>query len=147
MSSKCRGSESSYSAGCRCDVCKRAAADARRERRRREREAVGELPGSDIPRTRLVSIATDNPSTSGYVDASVVVAVGAEIDALGGGVRPGLAAAAMALAAVLDNPRATSSKPAAAGALVNILNQLRKSAAGAKPKLASVRSMTSEKRT
>jgi hypothetical protein len=55
---------------------------------------------------------------------------------------PGLAAIAMALAVVLDNPRATSSKPPAAGPLVNILNQLRKSAQGAKPKLASVRRMT-----
>lgn len=54
-------------------------------------------------------------------------------------------AAALALAAVLDNPRATSSKPAAAGALVNIMNQLRKSAQGAKPKLAAVRQMTTVK--
>jgi len=56
--------------------------------------------------------------------------------------RAGLAAAALSLAAVLDNPRATSSKPAAAGALVNILNQLRKSASGSKAKLAAVRQMT-----
>jgi hypothetical protein len=60
--------------------------------------------------------------------------------------RPGLVAAAVALAAVLDNPRATSSKPAAAGAQANILNQLRKTAGGSKAKLASVRSMTAIKR-
>jgi hypothetical protein len=71
-----------------------------------------------------------------------VAAVREEIEALGGVGRPGLAAAALALAAIFDNPKATSSQPPAAGALVNILNQLRKSAAGAKPKLAAVRQMT-----
>jgi hypothetical protein len=53
-----------------------------------------------------------------------------------------LVAVALSLAAVLDNPRAISSKPPAAGALVNILNQLQKSARAARPKLASVRDMT-----
>jgi hypothetical protein len=61
-------------------------------------------------------------------------------------VRPGLRAAALALAAVLDNPKATSTKPAAAAALVNMLDTLRKSTRGTRPKLASVRAMTSEKR-
>ena len=75
-------------------------------------------------------------------DGSVVAAVRQEISDIGAYPRPGLAAAALSLAAVLDNPRATSSKPAAAGALVNILNQLRKSAKGAKSRLASVRAMT-----
>jgi phthiodiolone/phenolphthiodiolone dimycocerosates ketoreductase len=31
MRSKCRGSESSYNRGCRCDLCKQAATDARRD--------------------------------------------------------------------------------------------------------------------
>ena len=60
--------------------------------------------------------------------------------------RPGLVAAALALAGVLDNPKAVSSQPPAAGQLVNILNQLRKSAAGGKPKLASVRQMSRSER-
>lgn len=149
MPSKCRESESCYGDGCRSDLWKKAAADARRERRRRAREAVGELPASDIPRTRLVSITSpgensppDKPPTSGL---TVSEAVSLEISGLGASTRPGLAAAAMSLAALLDNPRATSSKPAAAGALTNILNQLRKSAQGGKPKLASVRQMSRSK--
>ena len=48
---------------------------------------------------------------------------------------------------IMDSPRAISSQPAAAAALINVLNTLRKSAVGAKPKLAAVRQMTSEKRT
>lgn len=108
------------------------------------REAVGELPTVDTDRTRLVSIATDNPATSDYVESSVVAAFLEEISALERP-RPGLVAVALSLAAVLDNPRATSSKPPAAGALVNILNQLRKSAQGGKRKLTSVRQMTARK--
>lgn len=145
MSSKCRGSESSYAAGCRCDLCKRAAAVARRERRRRDREAAGLVDTSDISDTVGLS-PVSNPdcgcSTGDYLNTSVVAAVHEEISALGVHARPGLAAPAVSLAEVLDNPRATSSKPAAAGALVNLLNQLRKSAVGSKPKLASVRLMT-----
>jgi hypothetical protein len=89
-----------------------------------------------------VSIPDCGSSTSDYVGSGVVAAVEQEISHIGGHPRPGLAAAALSLAAVLANPRATSSKPAAAGALVNILNQLRKSASGSKPKLAAVRQMT-----
>lgn len=147
MASKCRGTESCYNDGCGSEQCRQAATDARRERRRRAREAVGELPGLDTDRTRLVSVPTGNPSTSDYVNTSVVAAVRDEISDIDCHPRPGLAAAALSLAAVLDNPRATSSKPAAAGALVNILNQLRKSAAGARPKLAAVRQMTKKKTT
>ena len=142
MPSKCRGSESSYAAGCRCDLCKRAAADARRERRRREREAVGELDPADMGGRPLVSIPECGPSTSDYLHIGVVEAVSLEIDGLGANLRPGLAAAALALARILDNPRAVSTQPAAAAQLVNILGQLRKSASGAKPKLAAVRQMT-----
>jgi hypothetical protein len=50
--------------------------------------------------------------------------------------------AAIALARILDNAKAISSQPPAAGQLIHIMNQLRKSAASAKPKLAAVREMT-----
>jgi hypothetical protein len=49
--------------------------------------------------------------------------------------------------AALDNPVPPARNRLAAGQLVNILNQLRKSASGAKPKLASVRQMTKPERT
>jgi hypothetical protein len=90
----------------------------------------------------LVSIPEYGPSTSDYLHIGVVEAVSLEIDGLGANLRPGLAAAALALARILDNPRAVSTQPAAAAQLVNILGQLRKSASGAKPKLAAVRQMT-----
>jgi hypothetical protein len=142
MRSKCTESESCYNGGCRSEACRLAASEGRRERRRLAREAVGEPDVVDTDRTPLVSIPDCGASTGGN---SVVEAVSLEISDVGGHPRPGLAAAALSLAALLDNPRATSSKPAAAGALVNILNQLRKSAGGSKPKLAAVRQMTKAK--
>jgi hypothetical protein len=143
MRSKCRESESCYNAGCRSEACRLAATEGRRDRRRRGREAVGELDNVDMVGQPVVSITDYRASTSDYLSATVEAAVREEISAYGDVSRPGLAAAAMALAAVLDNPRATSSKPPAAGALVNILNLLRKSAAAAKQTpLASVRRMT-----
>jgi hypothetical protein len=51
MPSKCRESESCYNDGCRSEACRLAASEARRERRRSAREAVGELPGLDTDRT------------------------------------------------------------------------------------------------
>ena len=144
MSSKCRGSEACYNGGCRSEACRLAASDGRRERRRLAREAVGEVSGLDTKRVLSVSVPPDDGATS---EVSVVAAVCLEISGMGANSRPGLAAIALSLAAVLDNPRATSSKPPAAGALVNILNQLRKSAVGAEPKLASVRRMPIPVRT
>jgi hypothetical protein len=66
-----------------------------------------------------------------------------EIEGLGAHHRPGLAAAALALARVLDNPKATSSKPAAAKVLAALLTQLRSvSARGRRGGLSVVREMT-----
>lgn len=149
MSSKCRESESCYNGGCRRPECKKAATDARRERRRLAREAVGELPSLDTDRTRLASVLTNNPSSSG--DASTRVlrtvehAVSLEIEALGAHSRPGLVAVALALARVLDNPKAVSTMPAAAAKLVYILEVLRRGAVGGKPKLVAVRRMTPQR--
>lgn len=146
MSSKCGGSESSYAGGCRCDLCKRAASDARRLRRQRAREAVGALPCSDIPRTPLVSITSPDTNVSPAERASCVDAVQQEIDSLISP-RPGLAAVAVALAEILDNPKATSSKPAAANQLMRVLELLRKSSDGARRgRLAVVKSMTREQK-
>ena len=150
MSSKCRGSESCYNRGCRSEQCKKAASDARRERRRLAREAVGvanATPGLDMDRTPLVSVPINNASTSVNADTSVVAAVVEEINGLAAPC-PGLAAAALSMAAILDNPKATSTKPAAAKVLVSVLDRLQKaSSATRRGNLALVRSMTSEKRT
>jgi hypothetical protein len=64
-----------------------------------------------------------------------------ELEALGNHNRPGLAAA-VALAEILDNPRAVSTKPAAAK-LADLLKQLRKNTVARTSKLAAVRALTS----
>jgi hypothetical protein len=58
-----------------------------------------------------------------------------------------LVAIAIALAAILDNPKATTTKPAAAGRLVQVLERLHATAARRRnTPLAVVRSMTSTNR-
>ena len=81
------------------------------------------------------------PSASTCVDA-----VRQEIDSLVSP-RPGLAAVAVALAEILDNPKATSSKPPAANQLMRVMELLRKSSEGARRgRLAVVKSMTREQK-
>lgn len=73
----------------------------------------------------------------------MVEAVSLEIDSLGVSVRPGLAAAALAMAAILDNPRAVSSQPPAARVLTALLDKLRSASAhGRRGGLSVVRDMT-----
>jgi hypothetical protein len=56
--------------------------------------------------------------------------------------RPGLAAAALALARVLDNPRAMSPHPPAARVLARLLDELRKPAQSRRGGSKVVRAMT-----
>ena len=56
--------------------------------------------------------------------------------------RPGLAQAALALARIMDNPRAVNQQPAAAAKLADILDRLRKGADARRSRLAAVRQMT-----
>jgi len=73
-----------------------------------------------------------------------VAGVSAEIEALGSHPRPGLEAVAMAVAEVLDNPKAVSTQPAAAKVLASLLDKLRSaSAQGHRGSLAVVRAMSS----
>lgn len=146
MRSKCRESESCYNAGCRSDLCKQAATDARRERRQRKQESVGALTVLDTDRTNVVSMPVNNASTSVDAEMSVVAGVLEEIGTLESP-RPDLVAIAIALAALMDNPKATSTKPAACGRLVQVLEKLHATASRRRTHLAVVRSMTSEKRT
>jgi hypothetical protein len=98
-----------------------------------------------------VSIPTDNPSTSGNADlapANVEAAVLGEVQALGSTVRPGLVAAAIAMARILDNPKAVSSQPPAARILTTLLEKLRSSSARAHHgRLAVVRTMSASDET
>jgi hypothetical protein len=70
------------------------------------------------------------------------LAVEAEIAGLAEA-RPGIAQAALALARIMDNPRAVSSQPAAAKVLAALLDKLRStSARGRRGQLAVVRTLT-----
>lgn len=135
-----------YALGCRCDQCKCEESSYQRELRQRK-------AGLASPGLAVIQGGNSKPLTSGNAQQtpanpsfgsanSRVEATQAEIDALGGEVRPGLAAAAISLAEVLDDPRALSTRPAAAAKLADLLEQMRKSSSGRKSKLAAVRSMT-----
>ena len=84
--------------GCRCDDCTESNRVYFRERRASQ------------------SAQTSDPGP-------VEVAVEAEIAALAGA-RPGLAQAAIAMARIIDNPKAVNQQPAAAKVLVTLLDKL-----------------------
>jgi hypothetical protein len=74
---------------------------------------------------------------------SAVDAVRQQLDELGViEDRPGLCAAALAMARLLDNPRAVPQHPAAAGQLVKMLGELSKAAHRPRGRLAAVQKMT-----
>jgi hypothetical protein len=151
------GLRSSYKAGCRCDLCKQAEAAYKRDLRRRQREDVGLYVTPAVPSLSLVTgggaacpdlksehLTSENAANTG---GAVESAVALEIEGLGAHHRPGLAAGALAMGRLLDNPKAVSTWPAAAAKLAHILDMLRRNSAGTKPKLASVREMTKPKLT
>jgi hypothetical protein len=104
-----------------------------------KREAVGEFAAPQV--TALSLITGDGEGMPASGGGVVEAAVQAEIDALGSD-RGGLKATAVALAKILDNPKAISTQPAAAAKLADILGELRKNSTGRRSKLAEVRSMT-----
>jgi hypothetical protein len=143
-----------YALGCRCDQCKCTEAAYQKDLRRRKAEAAGDFAAGQRPNLAVVTGLKNSLLTSTNADTgpanmadepanSVAAAVQSEIDALGSAARPGLAAAALALARILDNPKAVSTQPAAAAKLSDLLEQLRKNSNGRKSKLATVRAMTS----
>lgn len=115
-----------YNDGCRCDDCK----DVQRLYQQRYRERRQPPP------------PVGNLATAASGPGPVELAVEAEIGELAGA-RPGLAQIALALARVLDNPKAVSSQPAAATVLAALLDELRSASAhGRRGGLALVRTMT-----
>ncbi len=129
-----------YARGCRCGVCKAAERDYQRNRYRRERGLPVGPP--DPPKLNAVE---SRPISS--LDGSVVVAVRDELGAApAAGERPGLAAAALALAAILDDPQHVPTQPAAARQLAAILGTLSKPTQR-RGKLAVVKSMTNQRTT
>jgi hypothetical protein len=74
---------------------------------------------------------------------TVRLGVAAETDGLAAQARPGLAQAALAVARVLDNPKAVNQHAAAARVLSALLDKLRSaSAQGRRGRLAVVRTLT-----
>ena len=126
---------SRYTRGCRCNVCITAEREYQRNRYRRKRGLP--VGPSVVPTPNVVH---SRPTSA--QDGSVVAAVHGELDASAAAAeRPGLAAAALALAAILDDPQHVAVQPAAARQLVAILGTLSKRARG-RGKLAVVKSMT-----
>jgi hypothetical protein len=84
-------------------------------------------------------LLADRPTSApGPVEVSVQAEIGDVVDS-----RPGLAQVALAMARLLDNPKAVNQQPAAAKVLVTVLDTLRKgSAQGRRGNLALVKSMT-----
>jgi hypothetical protein len=124
------GTRHRYNDGCRCEDC--TAANAAYQQRWRKSRIGAE------PTTPGVVVAVSSPVTPGPVEVAVEEEVAGLADA-----RPGLAQAALAMARVLDNPRAISSQPAAAKVLAALLDKLHSaSARGRRGRLAVVKSMT-----
>jgi hypothetical protein len=122
------GTRRRYVEGCRCEDCTAANRLYFRERR------AG--VGADQLRARPTQPA--QPSDPGAVESGVE----AEIEGLAEA-RPGLAQAALAIARVLDNPKAVATHPPAAKALAGLLEKLRSASAhGRRGNLALVRTMT-----
>ena len=124
-----------YETGCRCDDCR--AAQASYQRRYRQRRANGEtrppVVVAELPQAEMCHVATFGP-----VEMAVTTELAELTDA-----RPGLAQAALALARLLDDTKASSQKPAAAKVLTQLLDKLRSSSAsGRRGSLAVVKSMT-----
>jgi hypothetical protein len=77
------------------------------------------------------------------LEESRSLANGTQIDGLASETRPGLAQAALAMARILDNPRAVNQQPAAAKVLRSFLDELRSAAARRRRgSLAAVRSIS-----
>lgn len=135
------GTAQGYRDGCRCDPCRAGMREYHADLRRRK--AAGEPVGNP---GRVVNFpaqpANAQPATPGPVESGVA----AEIrDLQQTSDRPGLAAMALSLAQLMDDPAAKTKRPEAAAKLGEILEKLRKGADAKKSKLAAVRSMTSVK--
>jgi hypothetical protein len=122
------GMRRGYNDGCRCDDCKGAQrVYQQRYRERRADRAVALLPPAPEP---------------GEHPRPVERGVTAEIDGSAAQARPGLAQVALALARVMDNPRAVNQHPAAAKVLSALLDKLRSASAQCRRgNLAPVRTM------
>jgi hypothetical protein len=135
-----------YKQGCRCDLCKCGQSEYQRGRRQRLSESVGEFAGDRRPGLAVIAGAKPEALSCGNasdIPANTVMAgVLAQLEALGNHRQPGLAAAALSLAQVLDNPKAVNPQPAAAKVLASLLDKLRTPAQDRRDRLSVVRTLT-----
>ena len=116
------GTRRCYINGCRCDDCTES--NRLYFRQRRASQSSGQIA---------------HPSDPGPVE----VAVEAEIGGQATEAHPGLAQAALAMARILDNPKAVNQQPAAAKVLVTLLDKLSSASARNRGgRLALVRTMS-----
>jgi hypothetical protein len=112
-----------YNTGCRCLECVDRMSEYRQERR--DKPAEQDIPAGQGP---------------GPVELAVREEIAPAVES-----RPGLAATALALAQLLDNPRARNQHPAAAKVLTQLLDELAKvGAPRRRSHLAVVREMTTK---
>jgi hypothetical protein len=121
-------------------VARRRERARERQRRYRARKRAEVAADDAEQQVRAGVVAELRPDDEQVDDNSVVDAVRAELDRLVlSRERPGVAAAALRLAAVLDDPTATPQAPAAARALHALLDDLRVEGEGRGGKLAELR--------
>lgn len=124
------GTHSRYVQGCRCESCSSANKSYLQEYR--SRRMAGEVGADPVV----------DPSVIGAVESAVRLEL---VDVVQTGSRPALVATAVALARVLDNPRAMSVQPAAARQLKAILEDLRNgSDVRGRSRLSVVRALTGD---
>jgi hypothetical protein len=120
------GTNSRYAQGCRCDDCREG--HKLKAREYSQRKAAGQVR----PRAEVYEIHTPFPNGKPDLEPGPVEA-GVQAEIVGvADVRPGLAATALALARLLDDPTARNQAPAAAKALVGVLDKLRSASACAR---------------
>lgn len=126
------GTNSRYAQGCRCDACREG--HRLKAREYSQRKSPGQLVNSLPPSANAAHVML----LPGPVESGVQAEIGGVADA-----RPGLAAVALAMARLLDDPAARNQAPAAAKTLVSVLDALGKVAAPRRRShLAMVREMT-----
>src|ERR1700741_3875543 len=108
------GTATRYTQGCRRDACK--ASHRRRAADYRQRRIAADVR----PPAAVTGSSAAGASGLGAVES----AVRDEIGGLAAQARPGLAQATLAIARILDNPKAVNQQPAAAKVLAALLDKL-----------------------
>jgi hypothetical protein len=133
------GSNSRYAQGCRCDPCREG--HKLKARDYAQRKAAGQVRAANYQRAGHFDPDPNGAHVLDLPPGPVELGVLAEID--GASDRPGVAAVALCMARLLDDPSARNQAPAAAKVLVSVLDKLRSdSARQRRGGLALVKSMT-----